>query len=273
MSTTAAEYDTIPSQRSRAADYRQQYSLDSDVPPFPTEHQNIDGIESDPHGAYSDTDGATVISQPVFFRGGALSPVPVETNVVLHDFTQRPRTVPVNSLANGKSGSTNSSYTSEIEVNGKIMRFDTSPFRNEEGWIKLAEFALITIALLLSSMVVGVSGEQGFALLVCSFALLIAFAIFLAKVLTLNQLIDDTKWALFEFSICIGIGIAFFIACFMMIFLCAFHWAENNPEWQTMPAFAAVALSCCGLLFFADACIVYYHRRFRSWSPQKPTVF
>lgn len=55
---------------------------------------------------------------------------------------------------------------------------------------------VIAIALLLSGNVMGVSGERGFALFVCFIGIMIAFSIALAKVLTLNYLMDSKMWSL-----------------------------------------------------------------------------
>uniref|UniRef100_A0AC35GGD4 MARVEL domain-containing protein n=1 Tax=Panagrolaimus sp. PS1159 TaxID=55785 RepID=A0AC35GGD4_9BILA len=159
-------------------------------------------------------------------------------------------------------------YTTEIEVNGKLMRFDSSQLKNEEGCLKIGEFIVIIIALLLSGNVMGVSGERGFALFVCFIGLMVAFSIALAKVLTLNQLLDSKLWSLLELSVSIGLGIAFALAALLMAILCAFHWAENNPAWEIVPGFASVALAVASLLFFIDACLTFYNRKFRSWSPQ-----
>ena len=54
---------------------------------------------------------------------------------------------------------------------------------------------VIVIALLLSGNVMGVSGERGFALLVCFLGIMIAFSIAMAKVLTLNYSMDTKTWS------------------------------------------------------------------------------
>ncbi|KAE9551755.1 hypothetical protein FO519_005034 [Halicephalobus sp. NKZ332] len=224
----------------------------------------------------SDEERVTVIpshrrSQSRLSEGTRYSQIPREL------CTSPTTTVPIHSVVN-ESGVTSiqkietskeeERFLSIVEVNGRLMKFDTSPLKNEEGCFKIIEIILILIALCLSGMVMGVSGERGFAMLVCFFAFMLIFGIILAKVLTLNQMMSPKQWSLIELSIYIGLGVAFFIATLLMALLCTLHWIENNPAWQTVPAFASLALALCGVAFFAEACLVFYNRRYRSWSPQ-----
>uniref|UniRef100_A0AC34G8H3 Uncharacterized protein n=1 Tax=Panagrolaimus sp. ES5 TaxID=591445 RepID=A0AC34G8H3_9BILA len=184
-------------------------------------------MSSDAAFDYSDEERVTIVSQKHQNNYPESSSSIGGGGAPIHSLILSEKGTTTFPLPSSTSFSQNEKYfTKEIEVNGKLMRFDSSQLKNEEGCLKISEFIVIIIALLLSGNVMGVSGERGFALFVCFIGLMIAFSIAMAKVLTLNHLLDSKLWSLL------------------------------------------VALAVASLLFFVDACLTFYNRKFRSWSPQ-----
>uniref|UniRef100_A0AC34QEA4 Uncharacterized protein n=1 Tax=Panagrolaimus sp. JU765 TaxID=591449 RepID=A0AC34QEA4_9BILA len=145
----------------------------------------------------SDEERITII--PHISRDNCISPLPnLENNFVesIVDEIGTTKIIEKNKNFNQEK----QKYISEIEINGRIMKFNTAPLKlkRDDGIFKIIELILILVALVLSSMVVGVSGERGFAMLVCFFAIMLIFGIVLAKVFTLDQIMDAKLWGLIK---------------------------------------------------------------------------
>uniref|UniRef100_A0A914YTP7 Uncharacterized protein n=1 Tax=Panagrolaimus superbus TaxID=310955 RepID=A0A914YTP7_9BILA len=119
-------------------------------------------MSSDAAFDYSDEERVTIVSQkhqnyPESSSSSIGGGAPIIQSLILSEkgTTSTFRSPPSSSSFSAAAAFTSNEkyFTKEIEVNGKLMRFDSSQLKNEEGCLKISEFIVIVIALLLSGNV------------------------------------------------------------------------------------------------------------------------
>ncbi|KAI6181440.1 hypothetical protein M3Y98_00829700 [Aphelenchoides besseyi] len=161
-------------------------------------------------------------------------------------------------------------YTHSFDLSDRILYLDLDYLRNEEGRFKIIEIALCFLAFFLSSSIRAINAERSLAMLVCSCCILLTFTVWCSKIMTLHRQLHPGNWFAIEFLVTFFVIIGLLTSTFYMS-VCVVYWTVHNPQWQTLPLLASIALFGAAVTYAIDLVLLFRHRNDRTFIPNVST--